>query len=161
MKSYRAAPVSRGWVIDSAAVRRVTGKLKDDYQIAAPSIDTSARLLSGGNLQRLILAREIDTGPLLMVAVQPTRGLDVGAIESVHRLLLDRRAGGAATLLISEDIDEILALSDRVAVMYEGQVVGLFDTADADVGEIGLLMTGGGPDPGLALVGGSGEEIVS
>jgi simple sugar transport system ATP-binding protein len=161
MKSYRSAPISRGWVIDSAAVRRVTGKLKDDYQISAPSIDTSARLLSGGNLQRLILAREIDTEPLLMVAVQPTRGLDVGAIESVHRLLLERRAKGAATLLISEDIDEILALSDRVAVMYEGRVVGLFDASDADVGEIGLLMTGGGPEPGLALVGGSGEEIVS
>jgi ABC-type uncharacterized transport system ATPase subunit len=161
MKSYRSAPISRGWVIDSAVVRRVTGKLKDDYQISAPSIDTSARLLSGGNLQRLILAREIDTEPLLMVAVQPTRGLDVGAIESVHRLLLERRAKGAATLLISEDIDEILALSDRVAVMYEGRVVGLFDASDADVGEIGLLMTGGGPEPGLALVGGSGEEIVS
>jgi ABC-type uncharacterized transport system ATPase subunit len=161
MKSYRSAPVSRGWVLDAAAVRRVTGKLKDDYRISAPSIDTSARLLSGGNLQRLILAREIDTEPLLMVAVQPTRGLDVGAIESVHRLLLERRAKGAATLLISEDIDEILALSDRVAVLYEGQFVGLFDAADADVGEIGLLMTGGGPEPGLALVGGSGEEIVS
>ena len=83
-------------------------------------------------------------------------GLDVGAIEAVHRLLLDRRAQGAATLLISEDLDEILALSDRVAVISEGRVVGLFEAADADVGEIGLLMTGGGPEPDPALVGGPG-----
>jgi ABC-type uncharacterized transport system ATPase subunit len=161
MKSYRFAPVSRGWLLDAAAVRRVTGKLKDDYQISAPSIDTSARLLSGGNLQRLILARELGAEPLLLVAVQPTRGLDVGAIESIHRLILERRAKGAATLLISEDIDEILALSDRVAVLYEGRVVGLFDAADADVGEIGLLMTGGGPEPDPALVGGPGEDVLS
>jgi general nucleoside transport system ATP-binding protein len=151
MKSYRSAPISRGWVIDLPAVRRVASGLKEKYTIVAPSIDTFARLLSGGNLQRLILAREIETEPRLMVAVQPSRGLDVGAIEAVHRLLLDRRAQGAATLLISEDLDEILALSDRVAVISEGRVVGLFETAEADVGEIGLLMTGGGsePDPGL------------
>ena len=78
-----------------------------------------------------------------MVAVQPTRGLDVGAIATVHRLLLAQRAAGSATLLISEDLDEVLSLSDRVAVMYEGRIVGLFDAADADVAEIGMLMTGG------------------
>ena len=159
MKSYRSAPISRGWVIDLAAVRRVASGLKEQYAIMAPSIDTSARLLSGGNLQRLILAREIETEPRLMVAVQPSRGLDVGAIEAVHRLLLDRRAQGAATLLISEDLDEILALSDRVAVISEGRVVGLFEAAEADVGEIGLLMTGGGsePEPGLVTAAGGSE----
>ena len=159
MKSYRSAPIARGWVIDTPAVRRVANALKDEYAIAAPSIDTSARLLSGGNLQRLILAREIHSEPRLMVAVQPSRGLDVGAIEAVHRLLLDRRADGAATLLISEDLDEILALSDRVAVMFEGRVVGLFEVADAEVGEIGLLMTGGGsePEPGLVTAAGTIE----
>ena len=82
MKSYRAAPIARGWVIDTPAARRVANALKDEYAIAAPSIDTSARLLSGGNLQRLILAREIHSEPRLMVAVQPSRGLDVGAIEA-------------------------------------------------------------------------------
>ena len=112
-----------------------------------PSIDTQARLLSGGNLQRLILAREIDSRPALLVAVQPTRGLDVGAIETVHRLLLERRAGGAAILLISEDLDEILALADRIDVMYEGRIVGSFDAATADIHEIGLLMTGGAGSP--------------
>jgi general nucleoside transport system ATP-binding protein len=78
-----------------------------------------------------------------MVAVQPTRGLDVGAIETVHRLLLDRREKGAGILLISEDLDEILALADRVDVMYEGRIVGSFRAETADIHEIGLLMTGG------------------
>ena len=143
MKRYRAAPVARGWFIDDTAARRLAEGLKDEYTIATPSIDTEARLLSGGNLQRLIFAREIDSGPRLMVAVQPTRGLDVGAIEAVHRVLLERRAAGTAVLLISEDLDEILALADRVDVMYEGKVVGSFGAADADIHAIGLLMTGG------------------
>ena len=94
MKRYRDAPVARGWFIDDAAARALAQGLKDEYAIAAPSIDTQARLLSGGNLQRLIIAREIESGPRLMVAVQPTRGLDVGAIEAVHRVLLDPARGG-------------------------------------------------------------------
>ena len=86
MKSYRTAPVGHGWTIDGVFARRRAEELKDAYQVAAPSVDTEARLLSGGNLQRLILAREISSEPGLMVAVQPTRGLDVGAIETVHHL---------------------------------------------------------------------------
>ena len=143
MKAYREAPIAHGWVIDVSAARRMAESLKDEYSIAAPSIDTLARLLSGGNLQRLILAREIESKPSLLVAVQPTRGLDVGAIEAVHRLLMARREAGAATILISEDLDEILGLSDRVAVIYEGLILGTFDVAEADVQELGLLMTGG------------------
>ena len=143
MKRYREPPVSRGWLIDEHGRGRWRRALKEEYQIAAPSIDTQARLLSGGNLQRLILAREIETKPALMVAVQPTRGLDVGAIETVHRLLLERREEGAAILLISEDLDEILALADRVDVIYEGRIVGSFDAADGRRPRIGLLMTGG------------------
>jgi simple sugar transport system ATP-binding protein len=143
MKSYRKPPIAHGWAIDVAAARRSASSLKDEYSITAPSIDTEARLLSGGNLQRLILAREIDSKPKLMVAVQPTRGLDVGAIEAVHRLLLDRREAGAATLFISEDLDELLAVTDRIAVIYEGLILGTFETKDADVHQIGLLMTGG------------------
>jgi simple sugar transport system ATP-binding protein len=150
MKSYRDAPVARRWTIDTKAVRRFANRLRETYSIAAPSVDTEARLLSGGNLQRLILAREIASEPRLMVAVQPTRGLDVGAIATVHRLLLDQRAAGSATILVSEDLDEVLAVADRVAVMYEGRLVGLFDVADADVAEIGLLMTGGRSAPAAA-----------
>jgi simple sugar transport system ATP-binding protein len=143
MKRYREPPVGRGWLMDDAAARTIATELKDEYAISAPSIETQARLLSGGNLQRLILAREIETKPGLLIAVQPTRGLDVGAIESVHRLLLSLREKGAAVLLISEELDEILALSDRIDVIYEGRIVGSFAAAEADVQTIGLLMTGG------------------
>ena len=90
------------------------------------------RLLSGGNLQRVILAREISSQPTLMVAVQPTRGLDVGAIEGVHRLLLAQREAGAAILLISEELEELLALSDRVVVIYEGEIMG--EVSDGEYG---------------------------
>jgi ABC-type uncharacterized transport system ATPase subunit len=147
MRSYRDAPISRRWSIDAGAVRRFASRLRDTYSIASPSVDTEARLLSGGNLQRLILAREIASEPRLMVAVQPTRGLDVGAISTVHRLLLDQRETGSATVLISEDLDEVLSLADRVAVIYEGRVVGTFDAGEADIAQVGLLMTGGTPPP--------------
>jgi ABC-type uncharacterized transport systems, ATPase components len=143
MKRYRDAPIAHGWLMDVAAARGMAQGLKDEYAIAAPSIDTEARLLSGGNIQRLIFAREIDTEPRVLVAVHPTRGLDVGAIESVHRVLLERRQAGTAILLISEDLDEILALADRVDVMFEGRIVGSFPVAEADIQRIGLLMTGG------------------
>ena len=159
MKSYHDAPIARGWVIDTGAVHRFADRLRERFDIAAPSVDTDARLLSGGNLQRLILAREITSDPTLMVAVQPTRGLDVGAIETVHRLLLAQREAGSATLLISEDLDEVMTLSDRIAVIYEGRIVGLFDAADADVTEIGLLMTGGASTPHAEP--GSPAELVS
>ncbi len=148
MKRYREPPIARGWVIDAGAARIAAERLRDDYRIATPSIDTAVRMLSGGNLQRLILAREIESHPRLMIAVQPTRGLDVGAIEGVHQLLLARREAGAATVLISEDLDEVLALADRVAVMYEGHLHGPFDAGNVDVGGIGLLMTGGEWAPG-------------
>ena len=143
MKRYRSKPIGRGWTIDMGAARAAATELKDSYQIAAPSIETQARLLSGGNIQRLILAREIESQPRLMIAVQPTRGLDVGAVESAQGVLMARRTAGAAILLISEDLDEVLSLSDRVAVLYEGRVVAITDVADADVTTIGLQMTGG------------------
>ena len=143
MKRYRTSPIGHGWTIDMGAARAASSLLKDSYDISAPSIETQARLLSGGNIQRLILAREIESGPRLMIAVQPTRGLDVGAVELAHRLLLERRAAGAAILLVSEDLDEILALSDRVVVLYEGRIAGIADAADTDIARIGLLMTGG------------------
>ncbi len=146
MKSYRAAPIGSGWTIDSSVARTQAQRLKDAYEVAAPSIDTEARLLSGGNLQRLILAREISSEPGLMVAVQPTRGLDVGAIETVHKLLLMQRATGTAVLLISEDLDEILMLADRVSVIYEGHISEPIAAAGADIAELGLMMTGSVPD---------------
>jgi simple sugar transport system ATP-binding protein len=143
MKSYRDRPIGHGWTIDRLVARHRAEELKEEYEVAAPSVDTEARLLSGGNLQRLILAREISSGPGMLVAVQPTRGLDVGAIETVHRLLLTERAGGTAILLISEDLDEILSIADRVAVIYEGRISEPVAAAEADIAELGLLMTGG------------------
>ena len=150
MKSYRAEPIGHGWTIDSSVARARAQELKDAYEVVAPSIDTEARLLSGGNLQRLILAREISSEPGLMVAVQPTRGLDVGAIETVHKLLVRQRDGGTAILLISEDLDEILMLADSVAVIYEGRISEPVAADRADIAELGLLMTGSRDTPGRA-----------
>jgi simple sugar transport system ATP-binding protein len=144
LRRFRHPPVARGAFFDTRAARAKADELRGAYAISAPTIDAPARILSGGNLQRLILAREIDSAPTLLVAVQPTRGLDVGAIEGVHQLLLDLRAKGTAILLISEELDELLALADRILVMYEGQVAAEFPApSSADVDAIGLHMTGG------------------
>ncbi|HEY7701770.1 MAG TPA: ABC transporter ATP-binding protein [Candidatus Limnocylindrales bacterium] len=144
LRRFRSEPLAHGPFLDGRAARTKSEELRGTYAIAAPTIDVPARILSGGNLQRLILAREIDAAPTLLVAVQPTRGLDVGAIEGVHRLLLDLRERGTAILLISEELEELLALADRVLVMYEGRVAGTFDAPGSDdVDRIGLLMTGG------------------
>jgi simple sugar transport system ATP-binding protein len=147
MKKYREAPVAQGWMLNMPAAAKFAGKLKEAYDIMVPSLETPARLLSGGNLQRVILAREISTAPTLMVAVQPTRGLDVGAIEGVHHLLLAQREAGSALLLISEELDELLSLSDRIYVIYEGRIMGEVKVeASTDdqslIDTIGQMMTG-------------------
>jgi general nucleoside transport system ATP-binding protein len=144
LRAFRHPPLARGPLLDNGAARHKATELRQAYTISAPTIDTPARVLSGGNLQRLILAREIDSAPKLLVAVQPTRGLDIGAIEGVHQLLLDLRAKGTAILLISEELEELLALADRILVMYEGRISASFDAPSAaDIDAIGLHMTGG------------------
>jgi simple sugar transport system ATP-binding protein len=147
MKNYRKAPISKGAMLDMNAAVKFAKELKEAYDIVVPTVNTPVRLLSGGNLQRVILAREISGRPSFMVAVQPTRGLDVGAIEGVHRLLLTQREAGAAVLLISEELEELLALSDRVYVVYEGKIMGevKVESADPDhrlIEMLGLMMTG-------------------
>jgi ABC-type uncharacterized transport system ATPase subunit len=147
MKKYREAPISRGGLLDMAAAARFARELKQAYDIMAPNVSTPVRLLSGGNLQRVILAREISGKPAFIVAVQPTRGLDVGAIEGVQRLLLAQREAGAAILLISEELEELLSLSDRVYVIYEGRSMGELATDTTGSGAkliqtVGLMMTG-------------------
>jgi ABC-type uncharacterized transport system ATPase subunit len=142
MKNYKHEPIGNWWRINFSSARDYATHLKEKYDILAPSIDTQARKLSGGNLQKLILAREISCSPGLMVAMQPTRGLDVGAIEAIQRLLLEQRENGTALLLISEELEELLSLSDRIAVIYEGELVGVDDAADANLETIGLMMTG-------------------
>jgi general nucleoside transport system ATP-binding protein len=142
LKRFNKPPIASGWSIDAGAVHANALQLVDDYQIATPTVDTLVRMLSGGNLQKVILAREISGHPALMIAVHPTRGLDVGATETVHNLLVQQRAGGAAILLISEDLDELLALADRLAVMYEGRIIGDMPAEGADIHVIGLMMAG-------------------
>jgi simple sugar transport system ATP-binding protein len=143
LKSYRERYVSRGPLLRLRRIRDRAVELIHHYRIAAPGPTVPARLLSGGNLQKVVLAREFSGRPRLVVAASPTRGLDVGAIEAVHAYLRDAASGGIGVLLLSEDLDEILTLADRVVVMYEGAIVGELPARGAPVEEIGLLMAGG------------------
>jgi simple sugar transport system ATP-binding protein len=142
LKSFHRPPIADGWAINRNAVRENAVRLVSEYQIATPDIETPVRMLSGGNLQKLILARETSGRPSLMIAVHPTRGLDVGATEAVRKIMIQQRDAGAAILLISEDLDELLSLSDRLGVMYEGRIVGEMAAAGADIQSIGLMMAG-------------------
>jgi general nucleoside transport system ATP-binding protein len=114
------------------------------YEIKTPGTETLIKNLSGGNIQKLVLARELSRDPGVLIAAQPTRGVDIGASEYIHQRLLEERDNGTAILLISEDLDEIRALSDRILVMYEGQIVGELENKDVDIEQVGLLMTGSG-----------------
>ncbi len=140
MKKYHQPPIGRGMTVDSRAAENFANQLKQTYDIIVPSVRTQVRLLSGGNLQRVILAREMSAMPKVMIAVQPTRGLDVGAIEGVHKYLLAEREAGAGVLLISEELEELIALCDRIYVIYNGQIMG--EVSDADIDTLGLMMTG-------------------
>ena len=149
MKAYRRQPLAAGPFLLHNSIFTFTDRLIKAFQITTPSAATPVRMLSGGNLQKTILAREINAGETYsedavtaLIANHPTRGLDVGATESVHRTLLQQRAGGAAILLISEDLDELLALADQIAVIYEGQIMGIVDADTADLEHLGLMMAG-------------------
>jgi simple sugar transport system ATP-binding protein len=132
--------VKRG-MLDRRHIRQHAEQLIAEYQIKASPTDR-ARTLSGGNLQKVILARALSREPQVVIASQPTRGLDVGATEYVRSKLLEQRDRGAAVLLLSEDLDEVLALSDRIAVIYEGRLVGVMQATDAQVEQLGLMMSG-------------------
>ncbi len=132
---------TRYGVLDRKAIGQYAQELIAQFQIKARPED-KARTLSGGNLQKVLLARVLANQPDLIIAPQPTRGLDVGATEYVHQQLLAQRERGAAVLLISEDLDEILALSDRIAVIYEGEIVGVVSVEEADIERLGLWMSG-------------------
>ena len=140
MKAYKHQPIGKGWALNQIAADKYANELRTVYEIISPTIKTPVRLLSGGNLQRVILAREISSKSAFMVAMQPTRGLDVGAIEGVQKLLLFQREAGAGVLLVSEELEELLALSDRIYVIYEGRIMG--EVLDKDIDKIGLMMTG-------------------
>ncbi len=143
LKSYRGPDISHGPFLRRRSIYRHALEIIKRYAVATPGPDLRARDLSGGNLQKLVLGREFEGKPRVLVAASPTRGLDVGAIETVHAYLRQAAEDGVAVLLISEDLDEILALSDRLIVLYEGAVSGEFDPDTATVEEIGLAMAGG------------------
>lgn len=143
LKSYRGAHVRRGPLLQLGAIRELALKLINRYDVKPASPSLPARQLSGGNLQKMVLGREFTGNPHVLVAASPTRGLDVAATESVHRYLREGAAEGMGILLVGEDLDEILALADRIVVMYEGRLVGELDASTATVEEIGLLMAGG------------------
>jgi simple sugar transport system ATP-binding protein len=142
LKSYRAGRVTWGPLLRLRAIRRHAAELIHRYDVRGGGPEVPARQLSGGNLQKVVLAREFEGSPRVLVVASPTRGLDVAAIETVHRYLRQAAEGYVGVLLISEDLDEILALADRVAVMYEGAIVGERDAKSATVEELGLLMAG-------------------
>jgi len=125
------------------AIRAWATRLVKEFDIRTPSIDTPARSLSGGNQQKIIVAREMASQPKVLLASQPTRGVDIGAIEFIHRRIVAERDGGAAVLLVSAELDEVRSLSDRIAVLYEGKIVSI-EPGDAAEERLGLLMTGGG-----------------
>ena len=143
LKSYRRPPASRGPLLLVRKIRELAVSLMQRYDVRASGPDVPARQLSGGNLQKVVLAREFSGHPVVLVAASPTRGLDVAGIEVVHAYLRDAAEGGVGVLLLSEDLDEIRALADRIAVMYEGAIVGERDAETATVEELGLLMAGG------------------
>jgi len=140
---HRHPPVSRFGILDRGGMTALGRKRLSDYDVRAPSEHVFAENLSGGNQQKLVLARELGRDPRMLIAAQPTRGLDVGAIEFVHRRILDERDNGKAVLLVSMELEEIMSLSDRILVMYEGRIVAEFEGGAVTEEELGIHMTGG------------------
>ena len=143
LQRYKEPEFEKGGFIKKDAVRAYAERLIEEYDIrSGQGPVTTARSMSGGNQQKAIIAREVDRNKPLIVAVQPTRGLDVGAIENVHKELVKQRDAGKAVLLVSLELDEVMSLSDRIMVMYEGEIVGEFDPKQITVQELGLYMAG-------------------
>ncbi|WP_088103306.1 ABC transporter ATP-binding protein [Halalkalibacter urbisdiaboli] len=143
LQTYYQQPFSKHSVLQYPEIYEKARTLIQDYDVRTPSEYTQARALSGGNQQKAIIAREVDRSPAFLIAAQPTRGLDVGAIESIHRRLITERDKGRAVLLMSLELDEILNVSDRIAVIYEGEIVAIVNADETNERELGLLMAGG------------------
>ena len=146
LNDYYHAPYARGPVRDDDAIRANADRLIAEYDVRTPSAQVTAGALSGGNQQKLVVAREFDGELRLLVLDQPTRGLDVGSIEFIHRRTIERRDAGVAVLLVSAELDEVLELSDRIGVMYRGRIVKVLDARSTDREAVGLLMATGGRD---------------
>ncbi len=142
LRDHSAPAFSHGVFLRLSAMSKRAKELVSQFSVKTPKLETPIKNLSGGNIQKLIMARELSREPRLLIAAQPTRGVDIGATEFIHQRLLEQRAAGKAILLISEDLDEIRILSDRIAVMYEGRVIGIVERNHATVEQIGLMMAG-------------------
>lgn len=142
LKSYRHKRFRKGFLQDKKAIHANAEKLIKDFAIKAGPPGNPVRLLSGGNIQKVIIARELSLEPAVLVALYPTRGLDIGSAEYVHKVIMDARENNMSTIIISEDLDELLKLSDRIAVMFRGRITGMVDPKNTTREEIGLLMSG-------------------
>ena len=142
MRDNDKPPYSNSGFLNFKSISQKASSLVLDFNIKTPSTETPMKNLSGGNAQKVILARELSRKPRALIAAQPTRGVDIGATEYIHARILNQRAEGTATLLISEDLDEILALSDRIAVIFHGEIMGILDRKDATPEKLGLMMAG-------------------
>lgn len=143
LQRYWQPEFQKNGFINFPAVRQYSDRLIEQYDVrSGQGSATVVRSMSGGNQQKAIIAREVDKEPELLVAVQPTRGLDVGAIEYIHKQIVAERDRGRAVLLVSLELDEVMNLSDRILVIYEGEIVGEFDPRKTTVEELGLYMAG-------------------
>jgi ABC-type uncharacterized transport system ATPase subunit len=142
LDTYFRAPFVNGITINQAAIRQHAAQLVEEFDVRTPSVDTTGGSLSGGNQQKLVVAREFGRPLKLLIAAQPTRGIDVGSIEFIHNQLVAKRDEGVAILLVSSELDEIMALSDRIAVMYKGEIIGIVPRSEATREGLGLLMAG-------------------
>lgn len=142
LERHGTSDFQRRGLLNFRQIHQFSDRLIEGYRILTSSRDAAAKSLSGGNLQKVILARELAGRPKLVIAAQPTRGLDVGAMEYIHQRLLEEKARRAGVLLISEDLDEIFTISDRIIVLYEGRIMGDVQLEQAGREQIGLWMTG-------------------
>lgn len=150
LNRYYLEPYSHGIVRDEAKIAEEAHALVEQYDVRTPGVTTSAGSLSGGNQQKVIVAREFSRPVKLVIAAQPTRGVDVGSIEFIHKQIVELRDKGAAVLVVSAELDEILALADRIAVIYHGKINALVDRVDATRNQLGLLMAGSTPEAAIA-----------
>ena len=142
LQDYVHEPFSKGIFLNFKAIANHAQELIESFNVKTPSQETLIKNLSGGNIQKLILARELARNPRVLIAAQPTRGVDIGATEYIHGQLLRQRSEGLATLLISEDLDEVKAMSDRIVVLFGGEIMGIVNSAEVTIAQLGLMMAG-------------------
>ena len=144
LEKYMKEPFSNKFgILNKNEIRKYADRIIEDFDVRSGEGAVSlSRTLSGGNQQKAIIGREIELAPELLIAVQPTRGLDVGSIEYIHKRLVEQREKGKAVILVSLELDEILTVSDRIAVINNGELIGIVDAKDTDEKEIGLMMAG-------------------